>query len=90
VSPGGFETDPDAPSIVAPPTRSVEKQAESAIDGVQRAPAIVDTREQTISDLESALRQAIAAATIAGDDTRADQLRAMLPKPAPVVRLVSR
>jgi hypothetical protein len=72
------------PSEVA----STEIQAESAIDGVQRAPAIVDTREQTISDFETAIRQAIAAATVAGDDDRADQLRAMLPKPSPTLRLV--
>jgi integrase len=86
----GLNACPAGPDLPPSEVASTEIQAESAIDGVQRAPAIVDTREQTISDLESALRQAIAAATIAGDDTRADQLRAMLPKPAPVVRLVSR
>jgi hypothetical protein len=59
------------------------KQAQSATDAGPSAPTILDNRGRGKTEVESALRQAYAAAILAGDDERADQLRAML-RPLPV------
>jgi len=52
----------------------------------------VDEAGPKKTELETAIRSAMAAAILAGDDARADELRAML-KPresSPVIRLVKR
>jgi hypothetical protein len=71
--------------------RSPEKQAGSSSAAGHLAGAILDPAGPGKTELEVALRQAIAAAIIAGDDETADRLRAvLLPKPGAALRLVKR
>jgi len=78
VSPGGFERDGAGSSIVDDDAPIVEKKAATAIDARHEPSTIVDKPGHGKTESETAIRQAIAAATIEGDDARADALRALL------------
>jgi len=86
------KTAPPRPEVSSEEARSTEKQAVSSTDAHPEPTTFVDEVGPKKKELEKAIRSAMAAAILAGDDARADELRTMLvPKSsAPVVRLVKR